>query len=106
MGVKLPTFNLKLFEGDPRNWKAFIEAFEASFDNKDDLSEVEKFTYLKGYLKGVALNTIEGLPLTNDNYKRGLDLLKKQYGNPQLIISRHMNDLIKIEKVNSNVDNL
>ena len=32
MGVKLPKFNLKLFEGDPRNWKPFIEAFEASIE--------------------------------------------------------------------------
>ena len=103
-GVKLPKFYLKSFEGNPMEWKPFIEAYEASIDNKEELSSVEKFTYLKGYLKGTALNTIEGFPLTNENYATALELLKKRYGNSQLIISSHMNDLIKIEKVkNGNI---
>ena len=39
-------------------WKPFIEAYEASIDNKEELSNAEKFTYLKGYLKGTALKTM------------------------------------------------
>ena len=102
--MKLPKFYLKCFEGNPMEWKPFIEAYEASIDNKEGLSNVEKFTYLKGYLKGTALNTIEGFALTNENYATSLELLKKRYGNPQLIISSHMNDLIKSEKQrNSNI---
>ena len=54
-------------------WKPFIEAYEASIDNKEELSNVEKFEYLKGYLKGTALNTIEGFPMTNENYATALE---------------------------------
>ena len=45
---------MKCFEGDPMQWKTFIETFEASINCKDDISEVEKFSYLKGYLTGLA----------------------------------------------------
>ena len=34
-------------------------------DTRDDLSNVEKFTYFKGFLSGSALQSIEGMPLTN-----------------------------------------
>jgi hypothetical protein len=44
------------------------------------LSNVEKFYYLKGLLKGKAANTIEGLSMTNDNYVSAIDLIKSRYG--------------------------
>ena len=40
-GVHLPKFQLKSFDGNPRNWKPFIEAFEAAIHSKDNLSNVE-----------------------------------------------------------------
>ena len=100
-GVKLPKLILKTFDGDALDWKPFIESFEAAIDVKEDLSNIEKFTYLKGYLGGNALQCIEGFPLTNENYNEALELLCERYGNPQLIVSSHMNNLIKLEKVSS-----
>ena len=75
--------------------------FEAAVDKKDDLTKIEKFTYLKGYLSGCALQSIEGFPLSNENYDEAFALLKDLYGNTQFIISTHMNNLIKLDKVNS-----
>ena len=65
----------------------------------DYISNIEKFTYLKGFLSGNALQTIEGMPLTSDNYIIAKDLLEKRYGNPQLIVSWHMNALLKLDKI-------
>ena len=42
-----------------------------------------------------------GLSLTYENYKEALDLSKNRYGNPQLIVSAHMNALVKLAKVES-----
>ena len=59
---------------------------------------VEKFTYLIGYLEKASLRAVENLPLTNDTYIQAWKLLKEKYGNPQLIISRHMMlELLKAE---------
>ena len=100
-GVKLPKLTLKSFDGDAINWKTFIESFDAAVDSKEHLSNIEKFKYLKGYLKNSALQCIEGFPLTNENYTEAMRVLKERYGNPQLIVSSHMNNLLKLEKVNS-----
>ena len=100
-GVKLPKIKIKKFEGDITEWKSFLDTFEAAVDTKDDLTKIEKFTYLKGYLGGIALQSIEGFPLSNENYDQAFALLKERYGNKQLIISTHMNNLIKLEGVNS-----
>ena len=54
---------------------------------------------MRGFLSGIALQTIESMPLTSDNYIIPKDLLEKRYGNPQLIVSCHMNALLKLDKI-------
>ena len=100
-GVKLPKISIQKFDGDIASWNSFIETFEAAVDSKDNLTSVEKFTYLKGYLSGSALQCIEGFPLSHDNYSEALKLLKERFGNIQVIISTHMNKLINLERVTS-----
>ena len=99
-GVKLPKFMLKKFIGDSLEWKTFQEIYEAAIGQNESLSEVEKFTYLRGYLQGTVFQAIEGFSLTSGNDRHAWELLKERYGNPQLIISCHVNNLIKLDKVN------
>ena len=44
--------------------------------------------------------TIAGLALTKDNYKVAVDLLRERYRNKQVIISSHMETLLKLLRVN------
>ena len=107
VGVKLPKICIQPFDGEALKWRTFIEQFEATVDIKDDLSDIEKFTYLKGYLRDSALEAINGLTLTSDNYVQAKELLKRRFGNSQLIISSHMNNLISLNKIiNRNVKEL
>ena len=80
--------------------ETFQETYEAAIGQNESLSEVEKFTYLRGYLQGTAFQAIEGFLLTSETYKHAGELLKERYGNPQLIVSCHMNNLIKLDEVN------
>ena len=98
-GVKLPKIVLRKFSGDPLDWKSFKETFEAAVYSSDSISNIEKFTYLKTYLDKSALQEIEGFPLTNANYASAWQLLDERYGNEQLIISCHMNNLIKLDPI-------
>ena len=41
IGVKLPEIKIKSFDGDVINWNPFLEAFNATIDMRDDLSNVE-----------------------------------------------------------------
>lgn len=59
------------------------------------------------YLDGSAKQAVGGFPNTNETYEEAFILLKNRYRNPQLIISSHMTNLIKLEKVvNSNVNKI
>ena len=56
-------------------------------------------------MAGQALATISGLTLNSENYKEALDILIDRYGNPQVLISAHMETLVKINKL-KNMENL
>ena len=55
--------------------------------------------YLVNLLVKEAATTISGLKLSNKNYKTALDLLHDRFGNPQMIITAHMNKLLNLDPV-------
>ena len=63
--VKLPKISIKKFSGNPIEWQQFNETFKATVDQNESLSNIEKFTYLKGYVEGSASKCIEGIHLSN-----------------------------------------
>ena len=50
---------------------------------------------------GKAESVITGLPLTEDNYETAIDILRDRFGKPQLLISNHMEALLKLPIVSS-----
>ena len=46
----------------------------------------QTFNYLRSLLEGSAAGAIRGLPLTAENYGAAKDILKKHFGQPQIII--------------------
>ena len=99
--VKLPTITLPEFSGNILEWIQFKECFTAAV-NDSNLTDVEKFVYLKGQLKSEAYNTISGLSLTNSNYHHALELLEKRYGDPNVCIRAHVRELLHLETVADN----
>lgn len=49
--VRLPKFELRKFGGNPVAWPEFYDTFKVAIHENPDLSDIERFTYLK-YLKG------------------------------------------------------
>ena len=99
VNCKLPDLELPVFKGQPLKWRGFWDQFEVAIDRNDSLSDINKFNYLKRFLTGEALSSISGLALTSDNYKEAVDILKKRYGNPQVLITAYMETLLKLSKV-------
>ena len=60
------------------------------------LADVQKFTYLRSLLHDTAARCIEGFPLTNNNYKAAVDLLKERFGQTHTIVSSHMQTLLDL----------
>ena len=59
--MKLPTINIKGFDGEPENWHTFIDSFECTIDINDTLSDVQKINYLKNLVKGKAATIISSI---------------------------------------------
>ena len=93
--VRLPKIELGKFSGDPQKFQGWWDEFD-SLIHQNDLSEIDKFHYLKSLLTGDALNTISGLPPTSQNYKHALDILSERYGRKEMVISSHMESILKI----------
>ena len=103
--VKLPKIEIRKFYGDPVNWRTVYDSFTSAVDRNQNLSGVEKINYLSNLVKGEAESTIRGLTLCNQNYKICLKMLQDRYGDPQVLISAHMNKLLNLEKIR-NLHNL
>ena len=88
--AKLPKLSIKPFSGNPLEYQSFWDSFEAAIDSNGYLDDVVKFNYLKSFLKGQALNAVEGLSLTSENYKEAVAILDTRYGNKQLLITSHI----------------
>ena len=65
--VNLPKLQIHTFTGDVMKWTEFQDMFKTSVDSHQGLSDVQKFTYLRDHLGGLAKDTISGLPLTGGN---------------------------------------
>jgi hypothetical protein len=98
---KLPKMKMPVFDGSPLNWQGFWDQFKTSVHNNTGISAIDKFNYLKGCLSGEALAAVSGLALSSSNYLEAIELLSKRFGNEQLLISAHMESLLKIGKVRS-----
>ena len=86
---------------DPLEWQGFWDRFQASIHNNDSLADIDGFNYLKDNLKGEALAAISGLSLSSENYKQAVAILKNRYGNEQVLISAHMESMLRIKKIKS-----
>ena len=102
--VKLPKLELPNFKGDPLKWQGFWDMFQSSVHENDSINDIDRFSYLKRYLSGQALDAVSGLSLTSSNYIEAVKILQDRYGNPQVLISAHMDSLIKMVKIRNKDD--
>ena len=91
--VKLPKITLKEYDGSLSTWSTFWGQYDVAVHTNMDLSEIQKFTYLRSYLTADAERSIRGLTLIKDNYEKAINILKFCFGNKQLRLSAHMNEL-------------
>ena len=65
-------------------------------DQNVNLSDVEKFCYLKDRLIGEAKHGISGISVSQENYSVVKTLLKERFEDTQLVIHHHYTDLINL----------
>ena len=103
--IKPPHLEIASFDGNILKWREFWDQFEAAIHNAK-FSSIDKMNYLRSRLTGEALDAISGYQLSNDNYKVVVDVLKRRFGNPQLIIDAHYRNLSHLPVATNNTGSL
>ena len=96
---KLPKLTLERFKGDVTTFQSFCDRFNSTVHANSSILNTDKFKHLEALLEGPAARVIQGLTLTFLNYDHARKLSEERYGKPQVIISAHMENLLKIALV-------
>lgn len=105
--VKLPTIALPEFTGNYSDWITFHDSFQSMIHKSADVSDVQKFHYLRAALKGEPANLIQPIALTAANYKVAWNTLLGRYSNKPLLKKKHVRELLNLPKMpNSSVEAL
>lgn len=103
---RLPKLSLPTFNGDILQWQTFWDSFESTIHLNVNLTDVQKFSYLKSQLESDAARTIDGFALTNANYARAVDLLKERYGQQHKITHATMQALLQMPAPSNSLHSL
>lgn len=99
VSCRLPKMDIPIFKGDPLLWQGFWDQFQVTIHDNESLGDIDRFNYLKRFLGGEALRSVSGLRLSCKNYNEAIAILKERYGNEQVLISAHMEALLKVPKI-------
>ena len=90
--MKLPDLKLPVFTGKYLEFPSWLDHFEATI-GKVRLEDSQKLCLLLQYLKDEPAKLIEGLLVTNNNYSYAIEKLKKNYGDPNLLLGLFVSEL-------------
>lgn len=76
---------IPIFSGKRWEWENFWALFKASVHDQD-LMELQKFNHLVSSLRGEAKESISRFQITENNYERAIDHLRKRYGSKDGIV--------------------
>ena len=68
-------------------------------DKNTNISNIEKFHYLRSSLKDKAAEVIQSSQITSENYTEAWDLLKTRFDNKRWIVQGHISALFKMQSI-------
>ncbi|XP_036142117.1 uncharacterized protein LOC118645351 [Monomorium pharaonis] len=98
--IKLPVTELPKFDGSLDKWLSFKNTFVTMIDSLQDITDLQKFLYLKDSLRGAALNKISMYDVSEENYKNAWKLLNKSYERKRILIARHLDAILELPTQN------
>lgn len=97
--IKLPTISMPTFNGSSEHWLEFRDTFMSLVHNSNDISNIQKFHYLKSSLKGDAQVVIDALEFSADNYNIAWDSLLNRYDNSRILVQNHIKAIFNIQPI-------
>ncbi len=86
----MPKLEVWKFSGKIQDWHEFWDSFESTIHKNESLSDIDKFTYLRGLVEEPAKSSIAGFALTAVNYSMAVEVLQQRFGNKTVVQRAHM----------------
>ncbi|XP_072384596.1 uncharacterized protein [Diabrotica undecimpunctata] len=97
--IKLPTIEMPKFNGDFERWMDFRDSFDSLIIKNSNLSEIQKFHYLKSSISGNAATVISSLPLSASNFQLAWQLICERYANKCILKFSHTKAIFNLPKI-------
>lgn len=94
--IKRPEIQIPKFEGDYRKWNDFKNVFESLVVDEAAFTNVEKMVYLKQAMQKNAADVIRKFEITDKNFDKAWEKLKKRYENRRATINNHLQSLTQL----------
>ena len=85
---------LDKFSGSALEWPRWIALFRALVHDRDDLTDVERLTYLQAHLTGPAKESVRGMLCDSSLYGEAMRELEEEFGDPARVIHATMKKLL------------
>nr|XP_029719809.1 uncharacterized protein LOC109402300 [Aedes albopictus] len=93
--VRLPDVKLPVFNGNIDTWLNFHDLFVSLVHSSVELSNIQKFYYLRSSLAGEALKLIQSITISANNYLVAWNLLVEHYQNPLRLKQTYLDALFE-----------
>ncbi|XP_055598712.1 uncharacterized protein LOC129748218 [Uranotaenia lowii] len=97
--VKLPEIKLPLFSGKTKEWVTFRDSFKSLIHSSNQLSNTDKFCYLRSAVTDEALQAIASVDITAANYEVAWSTLERRYENRKLLVKSYLDSLFSIDSL-------
>jgi hypothetical protein len=103
--VRLPKLTFPECSGDPLKWQPFWQCFSTAVD-RQQIANVTKLTYLVQSLKDSAARAVEGYAVISDNYPIVVEVLKKRFGDTEVVAEALEAELINLPQSGDSISAL
>ena len=100
--LPLPPIHITSFENNlnnPFEYFNFKKAFRNALAGMPNLTNAQRFIYLKGYLKGDALKLVENITVNDEGYDLAFDQLDFHYLDSENIIDKTLDEILNLSEV-------
>ena len=97
--IRLPQIKLQKFNGNIEEWLSFRDLFVSLIHSKAELSDVEKFFYLRGSLDAIPTAKIDHLKITAENYTIAWTILLNKYDNDKMLKKQQVQSLFELPEL-------
>ncbi|XP_074649002.1 uncharacterized protein LOC141904319 [Tubulanus polymorphus] len=93
--AQLPKLKLPTFSGNYTDWTSFWETIQADV-LMGKFSQITKFNYIIGQLRGNALDAVKGIHASGSNLDSLISILTDRFGQKRKIVRAYVNNLYEL----------